>query len=136
MANKIEPQGTEQSFSPQIRHARIQIVDIYEISEAELVILERGSPDSIFLNFAIFLLSVALALTIALLTTTITSITVLNVFIVCTVIGFVGGALLLTLWYRNRNAVADCAKAIRKRLPSTEPEESIPMEGESKDTSA
>ena len=30
MTNRTEPQGAEQSFSPEIRRARIQIVDIYE----------------------------------------------------------------------------------------------------------
>jgi hypothetical protein len=118
MADGVEPQGTEQSFSPQIRRARIQIVDIYEVFESELEFLEKGSPDSIYLNFAIFLLSVALSLTVALLTTTTVSLVVFVIFIVCTIVGYVGGALLLILWRRSRNSVSDCIRTIRKRLLS------------------
>jgi hypothetical protein len=42
---------------PAIRRARIDSLDIYEVSEYELALLERGSPDCLFLNFAIFLLT-------------------------------------------------------------------------------
>ena len=76
-----------------------------------------GSPDSIYLNFAIALLTTAISLTIVLVTTPITSITLFAVFLVCLVLGYVGGLLLLLLWRRNRNSVADCMKVIRKRLP-------------------
>ena len=118
MANKIQPQNPEQSFTPQIRRARIEIVDIYEVSEYELDLLERGSPDSIYLNFAIFLLSVALSFTVALLTTTAMSTEVFVIFIVSTLIGYIGGAFLLILWRRNRSSVSHCIKAVRKRLQS------------------
>lgn len=56
-------------FLPAVRRARIERLDIYEISETELQILERGSPDSILLNFAIFLVSIAVSFLVALLTT-------------------------------------------------------------------
>ena len=41
-------------FQPEIRRARFDRLTIYEVSESELEVLARGSPDSIYLNFAVF----------------------------------------------------------------------------------
>ena len=122
MANLVPSNDAEQAFLPQIRRARIETVDIFEVSELELGILGRESPESVYLNFAIFLLSVAIAFTIALLTTTAASVAVLIFFTTCTIVGFVGGALLGILWFRswfrNRKSISECISTIRKRLPS------------------
>ena len=106
-----------QDFSPEIRRARVGQLTIFDVTESELNIIERGSPDSIYLNFAIFLLSTAISLTVVLLTTTITSNPILFTFIVCIVVGYCGGVLLLLLWRRSSNSVGDCIQEIRKRLP-------------------
>ena len=108
---------TEPTFLPEIRRARFDSLTIYEVSESELDILEKGSPDSIYLNFAIFLLSVAISLTTALFTTTTTSNAAFIVFVVLTTIGYLGGVFLVILWRRNHTSVSDCAATIRKRLP-------------------
>jgi hypothetical protein len=117
MSNPTEPQNLEQGFGPEIRRARFDKLTIYEVAESELVILEKGSPDSVYLNFAIFLLSMALSFTIALFATTTASTVILIFLIVCAVVGFLGGFFLLILWYRNRSSVSDCIKTIRGRLP-------------------
>jgi hypothetical protein len=117
MPNPTQPQNPEQVFGPEIRRARFDKLTIYEVAESELVILEKGSPDSIYLNFAIFLLSMALSFTIALLTTTTFSTVILVFLIVCVVVGYIGGFFLLILWYRNRSSVSDCIKTIQRRLP-------------------
>lgn len=124
MAEITESKGTEQYFSPKIRRGAIRMLDIYEVSEAELVIMEKGSPDSIYLNFSIFLLSVALSFTIALLTTNTTSIYIFNIFVILTVIGFIVGLILFFLWYRSRNSVLDCIRSIRSRLSVSEIDQS------------
>lgn len=111
------PQDSEAEFLPAIRRARIERLDIYEISEAELQILERGSPESLFLNFAIFLISVAASFLVALLTTEIQSVRVFNVFVIVTVIGFVAGAVLLLLWARYRRSTTTIFAQIRRRMP-------------------
>jgi hypothetical protein len=49
------------------------IRSLYEISEEELLTIERGSPDSIYLTIAIALLSFALAIFCSLLVTEIKS---------------------------------------------------------------
>lgn len=102
---------------PEIRRARLDTLNIYEISESELEILERGSPDSVLLNFAIFLLSVAVSFTIALSTTTIRSDRVFYVFVLVALVGFVIGLLLLFIWRRNRQSLASVVAAIRNRMP-------------------
>lgn len=107
-------------FAPEIRRARIDCLTIYELSESELEILEKGSPSSIYLNFAIFSVSVALTLFIALLTTEIKSIFVSVVFVVMTFTGISAGFLLLLLWWRNNKSITKLVNIIRNRLPREE----------------
>jgi len=49
-----------------IRRGAIQQITIYDVAEDELEILAHGTPDSVHLNFAIFLLSIATAFLISL----------------------------------------------------------------------
>ena len=116
--NLLHEQNME--FMPAVRRARYQQLTIYEISESELDILEKGSPDSLYLNFAIFLLSAAISLIVALLTTVAKSLTILIVFIAFAIIGCLGGAFLIIMWARDRSSVSKCVKAIRDRLPPAE----------------
>jgi len=107
-------------FSPEIKRARIDCLNIYEISEGELEILEKGSPGSIFLNFAIFLIGSAFTLLVAILTTDIKSNNTYIIFVVLTVIGLLSGLLLLFLWYRNNKSISRLIEIIRSRLPREE----------------
>jgi hypothetical protein len=107
----------ESRFLPAVRRARIERLDIYEISEIELQILERGSPESILLNFAIFLISIAASFIIALLTTEIQSSRIFVVFVIVTVAGFIIGAVLLALWAWYRQSTRTIFEQIRRRMP-------------------
>lgn len=107
----------ESELLPAIRRAKFDRLDIYEISDSELQLLERGSPDSLFLNFAIFLLSSSIALLVALLTTNIEATRVFNTFVIITVVGFIGGTLLLALWGWHRRSRATIFEQIRRRMP-------------------
>lgn len=102
---------------PAIRRAKLDRLDIYEISESELETLERGAPDSLFLNFAIFLLSSAISFLTALLTTNIESPRAFAVFVILTVVGLVGGAMLLALWCWFRQSKIKIFAQIRGRMP-------------------
>jgi hypothetical protein len=104
-------------FLPAIRRARIDRLNIFEVSESELDILERGSPESLLLNFAIFLLSSSGNLLIALLTTRIESERVFIIFVIGTLVGFVGGLLLLALWGWYRRSRSTIFEQIRRRMP-------------------
>jgi len=104
-------------FLPEIRRARIDRLNIYEVSDSELQLLERGSPESLFLNFAIFLLSSAISLLAALLTTNIESTRVFNVFVIVTVVGFIAGMFLLALWRWYTRSRSTIFEQIRQRMP-------------------
>src|SRR5712691_10613696 len=110
-----QPRGSE--FPPAIRRARIDRLNIYEVTDSELQLIERGSPESLFLNFAIFLLSSAVSLLVALLTTKIEETRVFIIFVAVTIIGFVGGALLLALWGWHRRSRSTIFDQIRRRMP-------------------
>ena len=115
-------------FSPEIRRARIDCLNIYEISEGELETLEKGSPGSIFLNFAIFIFGVIITLLTSILTTKIESNVTSIIFIVLIIIGLISGTFLLILWSRNYKSISKLVVTIRKRLPR---EEIPPLETES-----
>ena len=105
-----------ETFSPAIRRVRIQQLTIYEISEDELKTLESGSPVSLHLNFAIFLISVAASFAIALATTNFPTdriyITFFSVFIIASLIGL----FLLALWFKQHRSGSTIAKNVRSRL--------------------
>jgi uncharacterized membrane protein YciS (DUF1049 family) len=114
----IELEQAEQSGekSPRILRGRLDSYAIYEITEDELRDLETGSPSSLYLNFAIFGLSIAMSFFIALVTATVSD-RVFTVFTVLTVVGFLIGACLLILWWRARLSVVDVVRRIRARIP-------------------
>ena len=111
------PQNNSVEILPEIRRVRIDRLVIYDVSEAELDTLQRGSPESLYLNFAIFLLSAAITFSVALATTTISSNRTFDVFIILTTIGYIGGTLLAILWGRNRQSLSQVIKRIRNRQP-------------------
>ncbi len=116
-------------FLPEIRRARYDRLTIYEVEESELTILERGSPDSIYLNLAIALLSAAVSLTATLTTTAVPSQTFV-VMVVITVVGYVVGTVLAVLWWRSRTSVSTCVSTIRNRLvPEWLPDGRVPAAG-------
>lgn len=125
---------SEDILPPAIRRARIQQLTIYEISEDELRTLEAGSPVSLHLNFAVFLLSVAISVATALATTTFPSDRVYLTFVVVLGISAVLGLFLLILWFREHRSGSNIAKCVRNRLdPEGEPiavsDQSIAPEG-------
>lgn len=105
---------------PKIRRGKVDSLDIYEVTEGELEIIERGSPNSTYLNFAIFLLSIAVSFLVTLLTVPELQMEAKSalfvVFVVVTVIGFVVGLVLLALWLRTKNDVDVVLKKIRERV--------------------
>jgi hypothetical protein len=104
-------------FTLEIRRARLDSLVVYDVTESELGTLELGSPDSIFLNFAVFLLSSAIAFIIALLTTEVRSPYVFLVFVTFIFVALVASGVLLCLWRTSRRSVSTCARIIRGRLP-------------------
>ncbi len=113
---KEEQRPSSGSNGVEIRRGRVDSLSIFEITEAELDSLAKGSPGSIFLNFGIFLLSVGTSFLATLLTVEIASLFKFAVFVVLATVGLVGGAFLLLLWRRLRHEVEDVVSKIRDRV--------------------
>lgn len=112
--NKREQQP---DFLPEIRVGKIGELKVHQISDEELTRLTEGSGKSLFLNLGIGVLSVAASFLISLLTTTISSIRVFNVFVIVTIIGFLAGLVFMILWWHTRQPISRLTEEIRDRMP-------------------
>lgn len=105
-------------LDPAIHRVRLDKLRIFEISEGELEALERGSPQSIFLNLAIALISIAISFTVTLVTVTIEKDRTYYVLVIVTSIGYVAGFTLGLLWLISRRSLKKVSMAIRSRIPA------------------
>ncbi len=113
---KIQNIDTEDR-GPTIKKGRVGSVTIYEVKENELETLERGSPNSIYLNFGIALISIGLSFLITLLTVELKDkIIVFTVFALITIVTLIIGFFLMVIWYRSNNDIKTIFKEIRARL--------------------
>ena len=100
-----------------VKRHKFDSLTIYEISESELEIIENGSPSSIYLNFAIFLLSIASSFLASLLTNDYTDKqNVYIIFLLITIIGFVIGGFLIILWLRTKKDFDQTINKIKERV--------------------
>ncbi len=106
----------QKELNPKIRRARVDSLDLYEITEDELNILEHGSPGSLYLLFSTFLLSMAISFFVSLLTTKIESDRLFMVFVSVTILGFIIGIILLILWVKEYRSSTSVAHKIRERM--------------------
>ncbi|MDQ3684113.1 MAG: hypothetical protein M3430_00730 [Acidobacteriota bacterium] len=118
---KEEPENQQLIPSPlppaiRIRRGFIGEITIHQVTEEELETLARGYPDSIYLNYAIFLTSVATSFLISLTTTSVSD-RVFTVFVIVVVLGYILGVLFLILWYKNHQSTTALVGKIKERLP-------------------
>jgi hypothetical protein len=113
-------------LDPAIHRVRLDKLTIFEITEAELEALERGSPESLYLNLGIAALSIASSFLISLLTTTIADTQTFCVFVIICAVGFVAGVTFALLWWLSRRSLKKVARDMRNRMPP----EGIQEEGE------
>jgi len=106
--------GNEEKLT--INKGKLGTLNLYEITEDELEKLESGGSDPIFLNFAIFTLSVASSFLITLLTTTIQSQKVFITFLIVTILGYLSGIILTIIWWKSKKSIRDLVKKIKDRL--------------------
>jgi hypothetical protein len=99
-----------------VRRGRVDSLILYEVTSYEIDILEQGHPGSLHLNFAIFLLGIAISFVITLSTTHITSQITLLIFVVVTLCCFVIGLFLLALWFRLRKSTPNVIRNIKSRM--------------------
>jgi hypothetical protein len=115
---KENPKYSDADKPLQVNRGRVDSVNLYEVKEDELNILENGEPTSIFLNFAIFLLSIAFSAILTLCTATFKSDLIQYAFLFVSIIGGLGGFLLAILWLRGRKSIRSIVRKIRDRIPS------------------
>jgi NADH:ubiquinone oxidoreductase subunit K len=102
---------------PEIKRGRLEKLTIYDVAENELELLAQGAPNSIFLNFSIFLLSIGLSAIFTLQTTSIASDRLALFLMVVAFCGIVIGALLMFIWYKGRKSISELMKTIKNRVP-------------------
>ncbi|HMO03842.1 MAG TPA: hypothetical protein PKC67_02860 [Kiritimatiellia bacterium] len=100
-----------------VRRGRVDSLTVYDVTESELQDLERGTPGNLYLNFAIFLLSIAVSFFVALFSTEIKSTRTFCVFVIVAVIGGVGGLVLLAIWKKSKETTSIIIDRIKKRVP-------------------
>ena len=117
-------------LDPAIHRVRLDKITIFDITEAELDALERGSPESLFLNLAVGVLSVATSFSVALTTTSIESVKTYTVFVIVTVVGYLAGLTFGLLWWQSHRSLKSVASEIRKRrAPEGIQQEALPGKG-------
>lgn len=113
--NKMTKDHKQGNLGPEIRRAKVGSICIYEITEDELKMLENGTPNSLYLNFAVALLSVATSFLITLMTTVIADIRIFTIFVVLTAIGFISGIICFILWFNSRRSLSALIEKIKQR---------------------
>ncbi len=102
---------------PRIKFGKVDSLSIHQVSESELVTIESGSSNSIYLNFSIFLLSIATSFLIALMTTDYKDkeLTFI-IFTLLTIVGFLVGTFLLFFWFQKKDDFKEVLIRIRERM--------------------
>jgi hypothetical protein len=113
----VHPLPEARQLAPAIQWVPLGTLTVYHITEQELDQLEKGSPESTYFGFAIFLLSMGVSFLVSLLTTAITSIWLFTIFLVVTFVGILGGILLIIVWSRYQRSTIRITKVIRGRKP-------------------
>lgn len=120
--------GAERVKSPQpnqsdigekidVRRRRIGVVTIYDVTETELMILEKGTDSSVWLNFFIGAISMAVSFLVSLLTVdwgydiSLTQV----VFICVTIIMFLTSIVCFVFWRIGRRQHKSTIKTIKER---------------------
>ena len=120
-SNQIDPHAAGLHPVITIRRGSYKELTLYELEEGEFELLVHGTSDSIYFNFAVFLLSAAISFLTSLFTT-IVSDKVFTVFLVITSVGFIAGSMLLVVSLRKRQSISALVQRIRDRLPPEIPE--------------
>jgi len=100
---------------PEIDWVPLGKITIYPVTEQELTALEKGSPESIFLTFSIFCLSVGVSAVLSIFAIDTNNLRVLVIYLVISILGMMIGVVLLCLWYVFRKDGHSVIQSIRSR---------------------
>jgi hypothetical protein len=112
----MSSEQTQNESGPRVRMAKVDSICLYQITEDELNLLEQGSPSSMYLNFALFLIPIGLSFWVTLATTTLTSDRVYYSFLILIILSLVLGVLFFCIWYKAYRSSTPVSTRIRKRL--------------------
>jgi hypothetical protein len=99
-----------------VKRHRLEHAEIFEISADELDSIERsGASVGTDLQFATFLLPIAITLTTVLLITPIQNSRLWDGFFITLIVGYVLGSYFLIKWGRQRNTFKEVLRKIRDR---------------------
>lgn len=110
-------QGSKSNIMPAVRVAPLGELRLFVISEEELNAAEQGSPASLYLNFALALISSGLSFLTTLLVADISSIRTFAVFVILAVVFLLVGTILFAMWCRSRRGMKSLFQRIRERMP-------------------
>ena len=108
-------QLSSSDIGPEIKRFGIKTVEIYDVTNEELEQIENGLPYSIYLNFSISLLSMAVPSIFSLLTTQINNLEIMIIFYCFTICCIILGLIFLIIWFINRKKLPSVIKKIRER---------------------
>lgn len=116
-----------ESFKISVLRGAVESLSLYEITDYELEIFEKGSPASTFLNFSIFCFSVGITSGLTLMSVEISNMKVFFVYLVICVVGLLTGSVLIVLWWREGSSIRKICTKIRARLTEAIPEGTNPI---------
>lgn len=100
-----------------VTRGRISQFKLYDVAEYELVLIEKGSDASLWLNFAIAFLSIFFSMLAALITLNPEEKeTAFIVLTIITVVSVFGGVICLLVWWKTKGTQEDIFKTIRSRI--------------------
>lgn len=115
--------AAEKNESYPVRRGKFDSLTIYDVTAQELQIIENGSSNSLYLNFAIFLLSVSISFFASIFTVDwfpeqdkdghlITFI----IFLIIAILTLLVGIICLVVWIKSHDSFKDTIKVIKLRL--------------------
>ena len=113
----VHPNQEESGEKIDVRRRKISAVTIYDVTESELTILEKGTEASVWLNFFIGSISIAVSFLVALLTVDWgSSITITHIVFICiTIIMFLSSIICFVFWKKGKGEHTMTVKTIRER---------------------
>lgn len=101
----------------EVERGRFSSLRLYEVAEHELILLEKGSDASLWLNFAIASVSIFFSILAALVTLEYTNHpNAFVIFVVITVVTAFSTLLCGSFWLKTKSTQKEIFKTIRKRI--------------------
>lgn len=112
----------QNSSEIEIKRSRIGSISVYEISDAELESLERGSPSTALTNISFFCASSFLSFLIVVTTSTGLDIKVYMVYFTVGLVSLAASIICGIVAYKMGGGIKEITSKIRGRIPASEVE--------------